>query len=353
MDLELFESRKRDHIRHALDAGNQAVGRSGLEQIDLVHEALPELNFSDVSLNSTWFGIQTQTPFYIAAMTAGHRDAVALNRTWAKAAAARGWAMGVGSQRRELEGSEGRALDQWKELRKEVPDLILFSNIGISQIIDTDFDKILRLVDSLQAQALGIHLNALQEAMQPEGTPFFKGALKALEKICRAAQTAKIPVMVKETGCGFSESTLARLANLGVSAVDISGLGGTHWGRIEGSRTDKSSKFHLASQTFANWGVPTAQAVANAKQVLPKNCEIWASGGVRSGLDAAKLIALGAHHVGYAKPALEAALQGEKTLHEWMELQEFELKVALFCTGSATSRDLRESPRALTTVKGR
>jgi isopentenyl-diphosphate delta-isomerase len=345
MDLELFESRKRDHIRHALDSVNQATGQSGLDQIVLVHEALPEINFADVSLKSQWFGKQTATPFYIAAMTAGHRDAIALNRSWAIAASERGWAMGVGSQRRELEGSS--SLDQWKDLRKEVPNLTLFSNIGISQLIGADLEKIFGLVESLQAQAIGVHLNALQEAIQPEGTPFFKGALKAIEKICRAAQDAKIPVMIKETGCGFSRATLSRLANLGVSAVDISGLGGTHWGRIEGSRTDKTSKYHLASQTFGNWGVPTAQAVTHAKAVLPKSCEIWASGGVRSGLDAAKLIALGAHHVGYAKPALEAALLGDKSLQEWMELQEFELKVALFCTGSATVQALRDAPHAL------
>lgn len=343
MDIQEFESRKRDHIKHALDPAHQAIGQSKLDQVHLIHEALPNLNLSDVSLASKCLGIKTKTPFYVAGMTAGHADAAELNRTLALACQARGWAMGVGSQRRDLENLNGGMLDRWSELREEVPQLVLFANIGITQLVKADPKKIANLVKSIRAQALIVHTNALQEAMQPEGTPHFKGGLSALKKICEKLST---PVVLKETGCGFSEHTLKKLAKIGLAGIDISGLGGTHWGRIEGARSAELSQFAQAALTFSNWGEPTVDSVIAAKRILKKT-EIWASGGVRSGLDAAKLIALGAHRVGYAKPALEAALAGPDSLSRWMEIQEFELRVALFCTDSLNPAELRAKENAI------
>ena len=338
MNIHQFEERKREHIQLALDTANQASGFSGLEQVHLFHEALPDLNFEDVTIQSKSLGNISATPFYIAAMTAGHADAPRLNMMLAKAAAVRGWAMGVGSQRRELENPASASIDRWKQLRDEFPNLALYGNLGVSQLIHASTKEVQRLVDSMKATALMIHLNALQEVMQPEGTPQFKGALVALRRL---SAELTVPVMLKETGCGFSEATLRRVADAGIAGVDISGLGGTHWGRIEGARAHEASIQREAAKTFATWGETTVDSVIAAKKVLPAKIEIWASGGVRTGLDAAKLIALGAHRVGFAKPALEAALKGEEDLQQWMAAREYELKVALFCTGCTNPNELR------------
>ncbi len=342
-----FEQRKRDHIKLALDAANQAAGLSRLDHVHLIHEALPDLDFQDVSLQADCLGKPMATPFYVAGMTAGHADAPRLNRLLAQACARRGWAMGVGSQRRELESGEDGELDGWKGIRAESPGLVLFANLGISQAIRSSIGAIVRLTENLEAQALVIHLNALQEALQPEGTPQFRGGLKRLAQLC---QELAIPVVLKETGCGFSRQTLLRLNGLGLAAVDVSGLGGTHWGRIEGARAGEGSVQAKAAETFEGWGEPTAECVLNAREALSMPTEIWASGGVRSGLDSAKLIALGAHRVGYAKPALEAALGGPENLGFWMETQEYELRVALFCTGRGSPEQLREGDAAWTKV---
>lgn len=350
MDIKDFESRKIDHLQVALDSRVQARGQSGLDQIHLNHEALPEIDFEEISIAQTCLGWGLATPFYISGMTAGHQQAVLLNQRFARACASRGWAMGVGSQRREYENGvkglsesvEGMAedIDAWKSLRDESPELSLFSNLGLSQVIeayqDQRFDDVKRLVDVLEASALVVHTNPLQEILQKEGTPRFAGGLQALESLC---SQMRVPVVLKETGCGFSLKTLKACSEIGLAAIDVSGLGGTHWGRVEGLRGQNIPLLHQAAQTFANWGESTVQSVKNARQVF--HGEIWASGGVRSGLDAAKLLALGAHRVGYAKPALEAALKGDRELDEWMQLQEFELKVALFCTGSKMIEDLR------------
>ena len=339
-----FEGRKREHIQLALNSAHQASGLSGLDRIRLTHEALPELDLDEVILASTCLGRPSSTPFYIAGMTAGHPDAPQLNRLLAEACQERGWMMGVGSQRRELEatGSDRNALevDGWSSLRRDVPRLTLLANIGISQLILSSTASVRRLVDSIAAQALVVHANALQEALQPEGTPRFKGSYAALTRICAEVG---VPVVLKETGCGFSAETLRRLRETGFAAIDVSGLGGTHWGRIEGARAPIGSAQSQAAQTFANWGEPTIETVIAAHQERASGgWDIWASGGVRTGLDAAKLIALGASQVGFAKPALEAAMGGGESLRQWMSAREYELRVALFCTGCISPSVLRE-----------
>jgi isopentenyl-diphosphate delta-isomerase len=344
-----FEGRKRDHIRLSLDDRTQASDRSGLGQVRLIHEALPEIDLNDVDLRSSLFGRDLATPLYISGMTAGHDQAPALNRTLAAACERRGWIMGVGSQRRELERPKD-SVDRWSEIRSRYPHLFLVGNLGISQLAQlqpTEIDQVRSVCRALDAQAMAIHLNAMQEALQPEGTPFFR---KGLETITHFAKNLGAPVIVKETGCGISKKTLRSLASAGVKAVDVSGLGGTHWGRIEGFRASTGSIQAEAAGTFADWGEPLVESVLAAREVVLElrasgktpDFEVWASGGVRSGLDAAKLLALGAHRVGFAQPALRAALQSEEALDRWMAQIEFELKVALFCTGSRTPQQLRE-----------
>ncbi len=333
--IEQFEERKQDHIRLALNPENEAAGSSGLDRISLRHEALPELDFSEIDISTQAFGKVCPTPFFICSMTAGHSSAQSINLVLAQASAQQGWLMGVGSQRRQL--FDASAKKEWLSIRKEVPDARLIGNIGLSQLIQTPMDDIERMLEPLAAEALFIHTNPVQECLQPEGTPYFKGGLQAIENIC---QKLCIPVIFKETGCGFSKQTLSKLLNCGLYAVDLSGLGGTHWGRIEGKR---SITMHAqAAQTFRNWGISTVSSLLHGQSLSP-DYELWASGGVRSGLDAAKLLAIGAKHVGFAKPILEAALAGYDTLSQYMQRVEFELKMSLFCTGSCHIEALREN----------
>lgn len=346
MNLDQFESRKADHLHLALQKENEAVGSSDLKRIHLIHEALPDLDFAEISIEDRFWSFNAGSPFFLSSMTAGHHEGISLNQTLARAAEKKKWPMGVGSQRREL--TDPSAASEWKQLRKAAPKACLISNIGLSQAIQTPLKDLWRIVNSLEATALIVHTNPLQEALQPEGTPNFAGSQKVLEKICR---NSPVPVILKETGCGLSESTLKRLKNTGLQAIDVSGFGGTHWGRIEGRRATSGSKSAKAAKVFADWGESTVTSLINAGKVLKNKrlagsskdkLEVWASGGIRSGLDAAKCIALGAQKVGFAKPALEQALLGEEALLKWMEQMEFELKVALFCTGSATPKQLRK-----------
>lgn len=335
-DYRQFEKRKQDHIELALMDANQANELNAFDSMALIHEALPDLDFNEIDITSTRFGRAVSKPFMIGSMTAGHRDATDINRNLIAACAQSGWVMGVGSQRREL--TDHNAAQTWQPLRQDFPDVSLFSNIGIAQLISTPHADIQRLTDALQADALIVHCNPLQECIQPEGTPTFKGAWHALAELVKALP---LPVIVKETGCGFSRATLTRLNDLGVAAVDVSGLGGTHWGRIEGHRAVDEPMRHQASATFRNWGIDTVQSVSDACSLQP-SFEVWGSGGVRHGLDAAKLFALGATTVSFAKPMLQAALQSPEQVLVAMAIIEYELKVAMFCTGSRALRDLKE-----------
>ncbi|RYZ69209.1 MAG: type 2 isopentenyl-diphosphate Delta-isomerase [Proteobacteria bacterium] len=336
---ELFESRKADHIRLALSNDTQALGGSGLQSVRLRHEALPDINFDEVSLEVSLLGKAVATPMFVSSMTAGHAGSGDLNLRMARVCEKRNWPMGVGSQRRQL--TDENADLEWKKIRQTCQGVRFLGNIGLAQVISTPVDAIRRLCDTLEAEAMFVHLNPLQECMQPEGTPQFKGGLKALETLTRELG---LPVIVKETGSGFSGATLNRLRGIGLFAVDVSGLGGTHWGRVEGGRS--TGLRSEAADTFRDWGIGTVESLlaAVAAKQSGADYEVWASGGVRSGLDVAKLVALGAKHVGLAQPVIAKAIESEEALDKKMELLEFELRTALFCTGAKdieTFRNLR------------
>lgn len=335
-DYSQFEKRKQDHIDLALMSENQSVELNPFDRVTLVHEALPDLDFRDIHLSGTRFGSTVQSPFIVSSMTAGHQHAAQINHRLMEACSQTGWAMGVGSQRRELD--DANAAFEWFPLRKQFSEVCLFSNLGIAQLITTPLSRIKQLMDPIEAQAIIIHCNPLQECIQPEGTPFFKNCWQVLERLVKELS---IPVIVKETGCGFSLGTLSRLHEIGVHAVDVSGLGGTHWGRIEGHRAAEHPIRQNAAKTFRNWGIDTVQSVMVAHTLNP-SFEIWGSGGVRHGLDAAKLFALGAKTVGFAKPLLHAALDSSERVIQVMSTIEYELKVAMFCTGSQTLSQLKE-----------
>jgi isopentenyl-diphosphate delta-isomerase len=335
-DHKQFEKRKQDHIDLALMPSNQAEELNVLDQVGLIHEALPDIDFAEIDIRGIRFGLEVPNPFIVASMTAGHSKAADINRRLIAACSERGWAMGVGSQRREL--SDEQACLEWEPIRRDYPHVALYSNLGIAQIITTSVSEVQKLIDALHASALIIHCNPLQECIQPEGTPFFKGCWQAIERL---VNVMPLPIVVKETGCGFSKATLTRLNNIGVSAVDMSGLGGTHWGRIEGHRAANDNLRQKAAHAFRNWGINTVQSVVDAVSLHPR-FEIWGSGGVRHGLDAAKLIALGATTIGFAKPMLNAALHSIEEVAIQMQSIEYELKVAMFCTGSRVLSELKE-----------
>ncbi len=338
-EKKLFERRKQDHIRIALDPCIQAEGLSGLDRVQLIHEALPNMNFKEVdtstSLISGGTSKRLSVPFFISSMTAGHENAIEINSRLALISAEKQILMGVGSQRRELSDPDVRR--EWTAVRQLAPKALLLGNLGISQVIHTSTDRVQALVESLEAEALFIHLNPLQECLQPEGTPEFRGGYEAIERLVKALS---VPVIIKEVGCGFSKETLKRLYSSGVHAVDVSGLGGTHWGRIEGHRSQREELLFQVAKTFENWGLSTVQSLLNAKEIDEKK-PVWASGGVRNGLQAVKLLAMGANMVGIAQPWLKAALESSEAVTELYEKLLLEVKIAMFCTGVQKLEDFK------------
>ncbi len=307
------------------------------DSVQLMHEALPECDLNEVDLTTSCSAIlATKTPFVITGMTAGHSGAPKLNRIFAAACERRGWIFGLGSLRRDLESLP--ALEDWSIFRDQFPSLKVLANFGISQLRGLSGERFADLLSCLRPDGVAIHLNALQEALQPEGTPNFRDAAKLLKNFINKEG---IPVIAKETGSGISKRTAIHLVECGVRGIDVSGLGGTHWGRIEGSRSSDQSLARGVAETLKDWGIPTPISIQLVKQGAGPGVSIWASGGIRSGLDAARAVALGATRVGFAQPALHAALQSELVLDQWMERVETEFKVALFCMGCTTPEMLR------------
>ena len=335
--ISKFTKRKKDHIDLSLKEENEAKGASGFQNIQLIHSALPEMDFSEVDISSSVFQIKTATPFVVTGMTGGWEGSVEINRRIAQACEKRGWVMGVGSQRRQIFDKE--AGEEWREVRSVCPDVILLGNIGLSQLIKTELSIMEELVASVKASAMVVHTNPLQEALQPEGTPQFRGGLKALKNLC---EHLSVPVILKETGCGFSRKTLEDLSGIGLFAVDISGYGGTHWGRVEAQRIDKKHFLYGIGEPFKDWGIPTVQSLVFARSV-EKDYEVWASGGIRNGCDAAKALALGAGRVGVARIIIQAALEGASVLENVMSRLEYELKIAMFCSGCRNIAEIKKS----------
>lgn len=334
-DIEQFAKRKKDHIDHSLDSASQATANSDFDQLELISDSMPDLDFDEIDLRVSNFNGEMVSSFYVAAMTAGHKEAGGINHRLAQACSEMNWDMMIGSQRREL--FDDRAFEEWQSIRSEFPDVRLIGNIGISQINELSDEKIETLMESTGGYALAIHCNPLQEAVQEEGTRNFKNALSRLTEITNSFST---PIILKETGSGFSSKTLAKVKDLNLAAIDISGLGGTHWGRIEGMRASEGSIANLTAKAFANFGVPTLRSIQNAVDSKVK-ANIWASGGIRNGLQAAKCISLGATRVGTAGGVLKAANSSFEEVIQVMKTYEYQLRVALFCTESKNVSDLK------------
>lgn len=327
MSFQDFTQRKKDHIKLALDERTQGLVDSGFSKIHLLHKALPEINFSEVSLKTQLLGQEFLSPHFVSSMTAGHEDAININLRLAKAAAKQNWLMAVGSQRREL--TDPLAANEWTLVRAQVPDVKLVSNIGICELIHQPLDKVLKIIESIGAIGIFVHLNPLQEAFQKEGVAHFSGGLKAIEKLVKKSS---VPVLIKEVGFGISAELMSQLFEVGVHSVDVAGHGGTHWAQIEALRHNENEIQNAASPAFDDWGSSTIECLMNAQEMVLFN-QIWASGGVRNGVDSAKCLALGARAVGVAQPLMKAAVNDEEQVLQVMKRFDFELKVAMFCTG--------------------
>ena len=331
------ESRKVDHIRINLDENVQfpRLG-TGLETYRFVHQAVPELSLADIDTRVDLFGKTLASPLLISSMTGGTDLALRINRNLAKAAQRHNIAMGLGSQRAALEDS---SLARSYMVRDVAPDILLFANIGAVQLnYGYGLEQCRHAIDMVGADALILHFNVLQEAVQAEGDIDFSGLLNKVEQVCTQLS---LPVIAKEVGWGFSERNVRDLVNAGVSAIDVAGAGGTSWSEVEYHRAP--SAFHArVARSFADWGIPTADALLNARRAAP-NLPVFASGGLRDGIDIAKCIALGADLAGLASPLLKAADESEEAVDLLLQELTAQLRIAMLCTASQNIQELREA----------
>lgn len=329
--------RKDQHLDVVLSGGGRHARDAGFDAVRFVHEALPDLDHARIDLGADFLGHRLHAPLLISSMTGGPSRAEAINAHLAEAAQALGIALAVGSQRAALEDGGGSGLNQ--SLRDRAPDTPILANIGAAQLTrGFGLDEARRIIDMIGADALIVHLNPLQEACQPEGDRDWSGVGAALEALIFRLDA---PVVVKETGAGISAATARRLFAMGVSAIDIAGAGGANWGLIEGERaTDPADKTHALA--FADWGIPTVQAIQAARQACPAGF-IIGSGGIRDGVDAAKAIRIGADLVGQAAGVLQAATVSTEAVIDHFQIIIRQMRTACFCTGSADLQALRKA----------
>ncbi len=331
-------SRKRDHLVICCENPVEA-GDAGFGDVRLVHNALPECNMDAIETGTRFLGRALGSPLFIAAMTGGHPDTLEVNRRLARAADRYNLGMGVGSQRAALEKPELE--ESFTVVREEAPRAFLCANLGIIQLRDHGIEWAQRAVEMIDAQAIAIHVNSLQEAIQPEGDHNAEGSLEALRNLC---EEFSYPVIVKETGSGISAGTARVIRGAGASAIDIGGYGGTSWAKIERLRANDSRLADLG-EAFLSWGIPT---VVSLCEVRTTGGPIIATGGLRSGIDIAKAIALGAELGGMALPLLKPAMESEEALFAAVEAMHRELEVAMFLTGSRSIRDLSHARTYIT-----
>jgi isopentenyl-diphosphate delta-isomerase len=337
-DTPTTESRKADHIRINLDKDVQFPHlTTGLENYRFLHQALPEIDLADVDSRVQLFKKMLSAPIVISSMTGGTDMAYRINQHLAEAAQVRGIAMGLGSQRAGIEKPE---LAYSYKVRNVAPDILLFANIGAVQLnYKYGPSQCQQAVDMIEADALILHFNVLQEAVQPEGDTNFAGLLSKVEKVCKSVS---VPVIAKEVGWGFSEQNVRDLASAGVSAIDVAGSGGTSWSEVEYHRAPNA--FHArVARSFADWGIPTADAIQYAVKGAP-DLKIIASGGLRDGIDIAKSIALGATAAGMAGPFLKAADQSVEAVDQLIRELSSQLRIAMLCSGARNIEELNRTP---------
>jgi isopentenyl-diphosphate delta-isomerase len=332
------ESRKVDHVKINLEENVQFPRlTTGLEKYRFQHRAIPEIDLSTIDTRVELFGKTLAAPILISSMTGGAELAYKINRHLAQSAQKYQIAMGVGSQRAALEDEK---LAYTFQVRDFAPDILLFANVGAIQLnYGYTVDQMRRAVEMIDADALILHFNVLQEAVQPEGDTNFAGLLSKVKDVC---ENIGVPVIAKEVGWGFSRSDIFDLLKAGISAIDVAGSGGTSWSEVEYHRAP--SAFHArVARAFADWGIPTAEAIQNAYDIAP-HIPIIASGGLRDGIDIAKSIALGANIGGIAGPFLKPANESQEAVEEFILELSTQLRVAMLCSGARNLKQLREVP---------
>jgi isopentenyl-diphosphate delta-isomerase len=335
----IHERRKADHIRINLEEDVSFKRLStGLDRYFFMHEALPELDLQQIDTSLELFGRRLSKPLLISSMTGGTAEAGAINRTLAAGAQAAGIAMGLGSQRAAIEDV---SLTSTYKVRQVAPDILLFANLGAVQLnYGYGLDECRRAVEMCEADALILHFNALQEAVQPEGDGNFSDLLARVEAICQALE---VPVIAKEVGWGFSPRAARQLVSAGISAIDVAGAGGTSWSQVEMHRAPTARHARVAG-AFIDWGIPTTASIRYCREAA-EDRPIFASGGIRNGIDVAKCIALGATLVGFAGQFLRAADKGGvEGVVEMAETITDELRIAMFCSAAADLKALMSTP---------
>jgi isopentenyl-diphosphate delta-isomerase len=335
------EERKLDHIQICLNRNVEARKiTTGFEDVFLMHRALPELNMDEIDLSTEAFGHKFSAPIIISSITGGAEEALKINASIAEAVEELGLGMGVGSQRAALENPSLRRT--YAIVRKKAPTAFLAANIGAPQIVrDYKVRELKRAVDMIEADALMIHLNPLQEAIQPEGEAVYWGVIG---KIKEFAESLDVPIIVKETGAGIAAEDARRLKEAGVAGIDVAGAGGTSWAAVECYRANRKGDY-LAEEVgkqFWDWGIPTAVCIVEVVQST--NLPIIASGGVRSGLDVAKALGLGAELAGFALPVLKPATKGSEAVKQKINVFIRQLRTSMFLVGARSIEKLKEVP---------
>jgi isopentenyl-diphosphate delta-isomerase len=337
-------SRKLDHLRICVEKEVES-GATGFGDISLVHNALPECNMRSIDLSTRFFGHALASPLFISAMTGGHPGTKETNARLARIAERFGIGMGVGSQRAALENPA--LADTFSVVRDEAPHAFLVANLGAVQLRDHGTAWAERAIEMIGADAIAIHLNFLQEAIQPEGDHNATGCLSAISTLCGEIKT---PVIIKETGCGISREVARQCWNAGAGAIDIGGWGGTSWAAVESIRADESGNaqdkyLKTLGEDFAGWGIPTVVSLA---EVAETGSPVIASGGLRNGIDMAKSLALGADLCGMALPLLKPALESDDALTSKVEAIHRELVASMFLCGASKIRDMRTARLLIT-----
>ncbi|MCL2141795.1 MAG: type 2 isopentenyl-diphosphate Delta-isomerase [Methanimicrococcus sp.] len=330
--------RKIEHLELCSKCHVEAKQASaGFEDVILVHRALPEISMGQIDMAVEFFGKQLAFPFLIASITGGHPETTAINAALAGAAEKMGVGIGVGSQRAAID--DPTQIDSFKIIREKAPTTFVYANIGAAQISEYGVERVNQLVSMIDADAIAVHLNFLQEAIQPEGDRDATRCLDMIETICSASS---VPVIAKETGAGISREDALLLKKAGISAIDVGGVGGTSWAGVEvyRSRQENDSLCAHLGELFWDFGLPTVSSLVECKVAVP----LIATGGVRTGLDVAKSIAIGASVGSAALPFVNAAFEGQKAVENALYVISQELKATMFLTGCSNIQALSQAP---------
>ncbi|MDN4071488.1 type 2 isopentenyl-diphosphate Delta-isomerase [Fictibacillus terranigra] len=345
-DYHNTEKRKNEHIEIALNkdvTGNNIT--TGFENYRFKHNALPEINFTDIDLSSVFLGKPIKAPFLISSMTGGTMQAYEINKALALAAEAHGWAIGLGSMRAAIE-NEGTAYSF--RIRKYAPSAPIIANLGAVQLnYGYGIKECRRAVEIAEADGLVLHLNGLQEIFQPEGDVNFSNLLKKIED---AAKNMPVPLGVKEVGMGIDRETAQKLIDAGVQFIDVAGAGGTSWIQVEKYRS-KDRMRERAAEAFQDWGYSTAEALLDVRN-YSADVPLIASGGLNNGVDAAKALSLGANLAGFGRTLLREAVDDEQAIHLRLNQIEFELRTAMFGIGAVSLAELASTTRLKKTIIG-